>query len=72
MANLMAALLLYYVFCAGVAASMYYGFRLAVSARIRLAVRLSESLRPIPSLQSAGYRIPVDNENVVSSRHLAA
>lgn len=68
----MAALLLYYVFCAGVAASMYYGFRLAVSARIGLAVRLAENLRPITKVQRPTEPISFNNENIVISRHLAA
>lgn len=72
MANPMAALLLYYIICAGLTASIYYGFRLAVSARFGLAVRLADSLRPITNIQSSRDRISCNNENFVSSRHLAA
>ena len=68
----MAALLLYYLFCAGAAASVYYGFRLAVSARIGLAVRVSENLRPISNVGRSKERISFNNENIESSRHLAA
>lgn len=68
----MIALLVYYAFCAGVAASLCYGFRLAVSARIGLAVRLADSLKPVSKAQSSRDRVSFSNENVVNSRHLAA
>jgi hypothetical protein len=71
-ANPMAALLLYYIFCAGITASIYYGFRLAVSARIGFAVRFADSLRPIPNVLSSRDRVSCSNENIVRSRHLAA
>ncbi|GEP02508.1 hypothetical protein MOX02_05460 [Methylobacterium oxalidis] len=65
------SLLLYYAFCAGVAAAIYYGFSAAVALKFGPAVRLADALRPIPAAapvrsSSAG------NENIVrTARHAA-
>jgi hypothetical protein len=68
----MAALLLYYGFCAAVAAAIYYGFSFAVAAQIGLAVRVADALKPVVGPKDRKGQVSFSNENAPSSSHLAA
>jgi hypothetical protein len=68
----MTALLLYYGFCAAVAAVIYYGFSSAVAAKIGLAVRAADALKPVVGAEDRKGQVSFSNENAPSSRHLAA